>query len=80
MNATNTMATDGLTSTEDTTVDRIARLLWGREVSAVPVFDAKNHVVGIVTESDLTHRAENGPEGRRSRRLPLSTIVPYARH
>ena len=72
MKAASILTTNGLTSTEDTTVDRIARLLWGREVSAVPVVDAEDHVVGIVTESDFVHSAENGTERRRS---PRNTVI-----
>ena len=72
MKAARILTTNGLTSTEDTTVDRIARLLWGREASAVPVVDAEDHVVGIVTERDFVHSAENGTERRRSRR---NTVV-----
>jgi len=37
-------------------------------VSGVPVVDAANRVIGIVSEGDLLHRAEIGTERPRKRR------------
>lgn len=34
------------------TLDRAAQIMWDHDVGAVPVIDAKRHVVGIVTDRD----------------------------
>jgi CBS-domain-containing membrane protein len=41
-------------------------LLVEHSISAVPVVDKDNRVVGMVSEGDLLHRAETGTERRRS--------------
>jgi len=51
--------------TPDTTVEAIARLLTEHHISGVPVVDDANHVVGIVSESDLFLK-EKG--------IPFSTV------
>ena len=43
-----------------------AELLLGSRVSAVPVVDDKNAVVGIVSEADLVRRAEIGTAARKN--------------
>lgn len=48
------------------TVRDVAKILVDRRISAVPVVDGTGKVVGIVTESDLMHRAEAGTERRYS--------------
>lgn len=50
----------------NTPVRDIASLLVKRRISAVPVVDKNNHVVGIVSEGDLLRRTEAGTEYRRS--------------
>lgn len=47
------MTRDVVTVAPDTTVQEIARLLYDRHISGVPVVDAKGKVVGIVSEGDL---------------------------
>lgn len=49
----------------DTTVSDIAKLLVEKRISAVPVVDAAQRVIGIVSEGDLMHRPESGTEKRR---------------
>lgn len=46
----------------DTTVSDIAKLLVEKRISAVPVVDAAQRVIGIVSEGDLMHRPESGTE------------------
>jgi len=46
----------------ETKVREIARRLIERNVSAVPVVDAEERVVGIVSEGDLMRRPESGTE------------------
>jgi CBS domain-containing protein len=48
------------------TVRDVARTLLDKRISALPVVDGKGRMVGIVTESDLMHRAEAGTERRYS--------------
>jgi CBS domain-containing protein len=60
MQATDVMTTDVFKVTEATTVNKIATILLDRHVSAVPVVDDLDHIVGVVSEGDLLHRAENG--------------------
>lgn len=52
-------------------VREIARLLYERGISAVPVVDDQGHLIGIVSEGDLMRRPESGTEGRRSWWLEL---------
>jgi CBS-domain-containing membrane protein len=47
-------------------VTDVAKLFLERRISAVPVVDDQNKLVGIVSEGDLVHRAEIGTERRRS--------------
>jgi len=54
-------------------VAEIAALLLDRRISAVPVVDADNHVIGIVSEGDLMRRPEAGTNRRRSWWLSLFT-------
>ena len=41
----------------ETPVAEIARILIERRINGVPVTDAKGRLLGLVTESDLVHRA-----------------------
>jgi CBS domain-containing protein len=50
------------TVTPDTEMTEIARRLIARNISALPVVDGQNHVVGIVSEGDLMRRSENETE------------------
>ena len=55
------------TSTPETTVEKVARLMINLRISGVPVLDRNGQLAGIVTEGDLLRRAETGTERRRSR-------------
>jgi len=57
MKAKDIMTTPVVTVTPDTPVRDIARLLFERRISGVPVVD-NGQLVGIVTEGDLLHRHE----------------------
>ena len=59
---TSPVATVGL----DATVQEIAKLLVERRVSGVPVLDAGERIVGIVSEGDLMRRVEHADEHHRS--------------
>jgi CBS domain-containing protein len=57
---------DVVTVTPQTPVIELARRLVERRISAVPVVNAENNVVGVVSEGDLLHRRELGTEARTS--------------
>ncbi len=65
MRAIDVMTGDVITVTEDATVPEVARLLAERGISAVPVVDRGNRVIGMVSEGDLLHRVETGTGRRR---------------
>jgi CBS domain-containing protein len=61
------MTTGVITVDPDTSVQAVATLLSERGISGVPVVDAAERLVGIVTEGDLLHRIETGTERRPER-------------
>src|SRR5271166_4978105 len=66
MRAIDVMTSGVITGGENATVPEAARLLADHGISAVPVVDKDNRVIGMVSEGDLLHRAETGTERRRS--------------
>lgn len=50
----------------DMTVREVAKVLTENGISALPIIDNQGHVVGIVSEGDLIHRAEIGTQKHRS--------------
>jgi CBS domain-containing protein len=62
MQARDVMVSPVITVGEHATVREVANILLNKRISAVPVVDNADKVVGIVTESDLMHRAEAGTE------------------
>ena len=73
MKATDVMATKVITVRPDTPVATIAEVLLANRISAVPVVNDKDVLVGIVSEGDLIHRVEAGTERHRSWWLELLT-------
>jgi CBS domain-containing protein len=67
MRARDVMVRAVATTTPETTVEKVARLMINLRISGVPVLDRNGRLVGIVTEGDLLRRAETGTERRRSR-------------
>jgi len=66
MKARDVMVSPVITVAQTATVRDAARTLIEHGISAVPVVDQANAIVGIVSEADLLHRAEAGTERRRS--------------
>ncbi len=66
MRAMDLMTSEVITVDEDASVQQVAKLLAERGISAVPVVDRENRVIGMVSEGDLLHRSETGTERRRS--------------
>lgn len=62
MKARDVMVSPVITVAESSTVRDLAKLLLANRISAVPVVNPAGKVVGIVSEADLTHRAEAGTE------------------
>jgi len=62
------MTTNVITVGPDISVQEVAKILSERSISGVPVVDAENRLVGIVSEGDLLHRVETGTERRVQRR------------
>jgi len=66
MHAIDVMTSEVISVDENATVPAVARLLAERGISAVPVVDKDDRVIGMVSEGDLLHRAETGTERRRA--------------
>ena len=62
MQARDVMVSPVITVGKSATVREAAKTLLEKRISAVPVVDNADKVIGIVTESDLMHRAEAGTE------------------
>jgi len=61
------MTRDVITIAPDTPVEAVARLLYEKQISGVPVVDDQNRVVGILSEGDLmAHSAAIGGDKPRS--------------
>ncbi|RSM64257.1 hypothetical protein DMB66_20335 [Actinoplanes sp. ATCC 53533] len=54
------MTKDVVSVREDTPYRAVVDLLIGRRVSAVPVVDRAERVIGVVSEADLLHKVEAG--------------------
>ena len=61
MNAKDVMTSKVITVTSGTPVSEVARLLFERRISALPVVDGER-LAGIVSEADLLHRYEIGTD------------------
>jgi CBS domain-containing protein len=73
MKAADVMVSNVITVHQDTPVAKIAEVLLANRISAVPVVNEKDIVVGIVSEGDLIHRVESGTVRQRSWWLELFT-------
>jgi CBS domain-containing protein len=71
MRAMDVMTSDVITVKGDASIPEVARVLADRGISAVPVVDDQNRVIGMVSEGDLLHRTETGTERRRAWWLEL---------
>jgi CBS-domain-containing membrane protein len=62
MNATDVMTRNVVTVGPEATVAEAAELMAEHDVSALPVVDAHNQIVGIISEADLLQREEIGTQ------------------
>jgi len=60
------MTTEVITVDENATVQTAAWLMAKHGISAVPVVDEDDRLIGMVSEGDFLHRGETGTERRRS--------------
>jgi CBS domain-containing protein len=79
MKALDVMVRDVVTVKPDDAVAEAVRLLAEHDVSALPVVDNNENVVGVISEADLLHREEIGTEKHRPWWLeavtPASTLA-----
>jgi len=78
MRAADVMTTDVITVDPETTVQSLATLLAERGISGAPVVDASGHLVGVISEGDLLHRAEIGTARRHRERRRSWWLDDYA--
>jgi CBS domain-containing protein len=71
MKAIDVMTRRVVSVTPQTPVLTAIRLMLQNRISGLPVVDASDNIVGVVTEGDFLRRAESGTERRRSRWLEL---------
>lgn len=60
MKAMDVMVRNVVTVTQDSSVAEAVQLLNDHDVSALPVVNDDDEVIGIISEADLIHREENG--------------------
>ena len=79
MKALDVMVRDVVTVKPEDSVAEAVQLLAEYDVSALPVVDDADNVVGVISEADLIHRQEIGTEKQRPRWLeaitPASTLA-----
>jgi len=66
MQARDIMTTNVLKATPDQSIHDVVHKLLERSVSALPVVDDTDRLVGIISEGDLLRRVETGTERKRS--------------
>lgn len=66
MLARDVMVAPVITVKPSTTVKEVAELFLEKRISAAPVLDTQQKLVGVVSVGDLLHRVEAGTERRRS--------------
>lgn len=70
------MTSPAITVTADTHIPEVARILRERQISGMPVVDADNHLLGIVTDYDLILR--NAPVREPRYFAFLSGMIPLS--
>ena len=66
MKAADVMVSAVISVRPNTRVEEVASILLANRISAVPVIDEQDELVGIVSESDLMRRSEAGTERSRA--------------
>ncbi|MER5479677.1 CBS domain-containing protein [Streptomyces sp. NPDC002734] len=75
------MTTDVVRARKDTPFKEVARLLAEHRISGLPVVDDEDHVVGVVSETDLMVHQAQSPDGWEppAPKLRLPSMTPTAR-
>ncbi|MEU3555420.1 CBS domain-containing protein [Streptomyces fragilis] len=75
------MTTDVVRARHDTPFKEVARLLADHRISGLPVVDDEEHVVGVVSETDLMVHQAQTPDGWEppARTFRLPSMTPAAR-
>jgi CBS domain-containing protein len=71
--ASDLMTKDFLSVTPEASVADVAQVMLKNRVSALPVVDQDQHLIGMVSEGDLIRSIETGHQAHRSRWLVLLT-------
>jgi CBS domain-containing protein len=79
MRAVDVMTTEVITVDPEMSMQALAALLSERGISGVPVVDADNRVVGIVSEADLVHHVQTRTERWRRQRAGRRPSPIYAK-
>lgn len=66
MHARDVMTSPVITAGPETTVIEIVNLMLDNRISAIPIVDDEENLIGLVSEGDLTRRSEIGTEYHRS--------------
>src|ERR1700749_1816427 len=76
MKAAHVLVKDVITVKPDSSVDEAVKLLVEHDFSALPGVDETDHLVGVISESDLMRRPEIGTE--KHRQWWMEAITPAA--
>ncbi|HEU4407108.1 MAG TPA: CBS domain-containing protein [Polyangiaceae bacterium] len=57
----------------ESTLDRVAQIMWERDCGCVPVTDAEGRVVGVITDRDVCIAAWT--QGKRLSEIPTSLVM-----
>ncbi len=71
MKAADVMTTKVISLSADAPITQAIRLMMQHRISGVPVVDAEQRVIGIVTEGDFLRRVETGTTRKRPRWLEI---------
>ncbi len=80
LTAADVMTTDVMSVTPETPVRDVAKLMYTRRISGVPVIDRDKRVIGIVSEGDLIKHVEVVGEQRRAGWLAAFTSANALAH
>lgn len=74
MNVSEFMTKEVISLAEDRTVEEAARLMMEKNISALPIVDSTNKLVGILTESDFIGRDADIPHALASLKRVLGQV------
>lgn len=78
MNASDLMTSSPQSCSADDSLQRAAQIMWESDCGVVPVVDAENRVVGMVTDRDIAIAAYT--QGRALWQIPVSSAMARQVH